>query len=402
MIVHVASLPQGATVDQLTNKVKALSLALQKDSVSLPRRIKEIISQAFSEMGWDIVRQRVSNQSLFCQDGLKVALQSISDNLTNWSPPVAPTKEELADLSVACEKLWELDAHRLVPDVDYILNLQHGKKAYEVEDFASKPLFTFVDEKALLRPTYASFVALLDNYSAETGVSEVVTAAEKTENTKFLTLCMDTQVMQYVHQYLLARGKTKAADRAQFIAELEELWFGLYSRKARNDSSGFEHVFVGEIKEDTGEITGFHNWIQIYLEERRSIQNRTSTFDYRGFIKPKRRALNSTQPSAHEQLITIQFQWRGALKNVSSSLIGTSPEFELALYTLCFYCGVEENKIRLGPYGVSVTCHRWPATARPGQKQYVATVFPSEIPLNEDEVSVCNFDMFFAPLSYII
>ena len=53
----------------------------------------------------------------------------------------------------------------------------------------------------------------------------------------------------------------------EFLSEVHKLWFDLYSRHGRNDSSGFEHVFVGEIKND--EVTGLHNWIQIYLEERK-------------------------------------------------------------------------------------------------------------------------------------
>lgn len=57
-----------------------------------------------------------------------------------------------------------------------------------------------MDEKALLRPTYASFIALLDNYIAVTGQSEVVTEEEIQEGKQFLNVVMDTAVMQYVHK----------------------------------------------------------------------------------------------------------------------------------------------------------------------------------------------------------
>ena len=40
-----------------------------------------------------------------------------------------------------------------------------------------------------------------------------------------------------------------------------------FSRMVDNDSSGFEHVFLGESK--AGEVVGLHNWIRLYLEERK-------------------------------------------------------------------------------------------------------------------------------------
>ena len=43
------------------------------------------------------------------------------------------------------------------------------------------------------------------------------------------------------------------------------------------DSSGFEHVFVGETRGD-GEVIGFHNWIQFYLQEK------AGHVDYQGYI----------------------------------------------------------------------------------------------------------------------
>ena len=67
---------------------------------------------------------------------------------------------------------------------------------------------------------------------------------------------------------------------SSFRETLTELWFNLYSRSssgpAGGDSSGFEHVFVGEEKSTT--ISGFHNWIQFYLEEK------AGRLDYKGYV----------------------------------------------------------------------------------------------------------------------
>lgn len=42
------------------------------------------------------------------------------------------------------------------------------------------------------------------------------------------------------------------------------------------DSSGFEHVFVGEV--DAKEVVGFHNWIQFHLQEK------SGNLNYLGYI----------------------------------------------------------------------------------------------------------------------
>ena len=47
------------------------------------------------------------------------------------------------------------------------------------------------------------------------------------------------------------------------------------------DSSGFEHVFVGETRGDK-EVIGFHNWIQFYLQEK------IGNVDYKGFMASDR------------------------------------------------------------------------------------------------------------------
>ena len=53
--------------------------------------------------------------------------------------------------------------------------------------------------------------------------------------------------------------------------------FSLFFVVRNKDSSGFEHVFVGESRDK--EVIGFHNWIQFYLQERRG------NVDYQGYIR---------------------------------------------------------------------------------------------------------------------
>jgi hypothetical protein len=38
--------------------------------------------------------------------------------------------------------------------------------------------------------------------------------------------------------------------------------------------------------------------------------------------------------------LTVMFDWLGTSKKIGGNLIGTSPEFELALYTMAFLSGM--------------------------------------------------------------
>ena len=104
-----------------------MNLTLEQDSVALPQSVKEIISSGFKSMGWDAVDKKVSEKALFNFEGLKNALQLILKGVEKWAPNIIPTPEELASLSNACNKLWDLDVNRLVPGRDYVLNPQEGK-----------------------------------------------------------------------------------------------------------------------------------------------------------------------------------------------------------------------------------------------------------------------------------
>ena len=56
------------------------------------------------------------------------------------------------------------------------------------------------------------------------------------------------------------------------------------TRKRRTeDSSAFEHVFVGETRD--GDILGFHNWMRFYQLEKQGI------IDYKGYYVGSRKLL---------------------------------------------------------------------------------------------------------------
>ncbi|KAK9266948.1 hypothetical protein L1049_027207 [Liquidambar formosana] len=273
---------------------------------------------------------------------------------------IKPSEEELDDLSQACNKLWELDLNRLVPGKDYQIDCGDGKKVYQKEDMAQGSLFSWLSEDTFRRPTFSRFFSLLDNYNPHEGYKEVVTSEEKQEEAAFIEEISRTAPIKYLHKYLSSKGII-SENHQDFKRMMTDLWFDLYGRGGTSScSSAFEHVFVGEIKQrGEQEVSGFHNWLQFYLEEAKG------RVDYQGYIFPRRRGQT---PDSETQLLTIQFEWNGVLKSVSSTMIGVSPEFEMALYTLCFYVGREDNPVQLGPYPVNIKCYRF--------RDKIGSVFP--------------------------
>ena len=179
------------------------------------------------------------------------------------SANVEPTDEELNDLSVACNRLWELDLNRLTPGQDYKIDCGEGKKLYNREDMSGDSLFQYLDQGVFQRPTYARFYNLLDNYHADESSREQLTSAEQQEQAAFIEEISRTAPIKYLLKYLAAK-RILPGSMEQFKEALQTLWFKFYGRGGTRDaSSAFEHVFVGEIKR-TSEVSGFHNWIQVW------------------------------------------------------------------------------------------------------------------------------------------
>jgi len=167
-------------------------------------------------------------------------------------------------------------------------------------------------------------------------------------------------------------------DRESWEAYLANLWFTLYERGRPNDSSAFEHVFVGEINGLNGKVVGLHNWVQLYLEEKKGALN------YKGYVSPGKKRVKKTEvpPDTNERVICIGFTWGSEEheKTNSTSFVGVSPEFEIALYTLCFLCGEAENVICLGKYELVIKCIRTEVEG------LIEAVFPTLVGIKKENV----------------
>ncbi|XP_067084682.1 uridylate-specific endoribonuclease B [Osmerus mordax] len=271
------------------------------------------------------------------------------------------------ELSSMVQELWNSDTNRLKPGTDYRISLQGKAGTMDVQsqyeddnDGKGSPLFTFVDETIFKKDTYLAFISLLDNYESATGVPEVVTPEEEAENHRFLDIMVQTSSMKLAHQYLV-RKNISPEDLTDFKKQLYRIWFELYARRgsSKPDSSGFEHVFVGETRGGRT-VIGFHNWIQLYLQEK------LGHIDYKGYSF----VANSPQPDENKHILALQFCWKDGIKPKGSIFLGVSPEFEFALYTLCFLSSPNERvKVSFSVYDVEIVCHHF-------NQKHIGTTYP--------------------------
>ena len=353
-------------------------------------RVVNLVAAQFLSIGWEWGRNRAcgavppTTSSIIDMLGRSARALNELERVERQrvAGRVEPSPHDLESLEFGVDKLWDLDQRgRMEPGVDYELNLQSYKRSsYDGTDRALEPLFLYVRDAAIAaRPTVQAFIKLLDNYVADVGVAEVNTVRESREVNGFLDSVMATEVMQYTRRWLAAKGKAPGSESA-FREFLRDIWFTTYRRgrgRGRGDSSAFEHVFVGEARD--GQTIGCHNWIQLYDQERRGLLN------YKGYLKGRRRG---PTPDSYSRLIKIQFEWNASVRNdgpsikpVGTSWVGTSPEFELALYTMAYASGGEQHTLSVGPQRCKIKCY----TLRRGKSTFLSTAYTEEAPYSTKE-----------------
>lgn len=227
------------------------------------------------------------------------------------------------DLGNVCQDMWNSAGN----------NLKIGKEIIINSGTRSKPLITLTQQgKAKVRrDVFVKFKALLDNYEADENKPENFSATEQLEEDTFINIiAVNGGPIHIAFKYLQTKGKVSSGCLDQFKPVLKKLWFEKYAKRGRYPtSSGFEHTFVGELgysKYSKSKVTkGLHNWLQ-FLTER--------TAGRLTYLPPPVAKDVFTEPA----LIRVKFQWQRTDKPPGSSFfLGTSPDFEMALYTVCFF-----------------------------------------------------------------
>ncbi|XP_020804960.1 poly(U)-specific endoribonuclease homolog [Drosophila serrata] len=249
------------------------------------------------------------------------------------------TDDEIRQLT---EQLYAKETNSQIGNIQ--VNIQGRTRSIDSADEAPNPLL-HVDSKALESPTIAKMRVLFNNYEHDTLVNEHVTPNERKEENDFLDAVMATPVMRQAMLFLQQKGLV-SPDPKTHRDLVKELWFTQYSRgQGKIGSSGFEHVFVHEVKDGT--IIGFHNWVYIGDEEQ------GGRFDYKGYMKEQ-------DIGTKGKILKIRFSHQGLNKPVNTLFVGTSPELELALYTVCFQLRPDRTcPVSLGNSKFGIITYSW-------------------------------------------
>lgn len=271
-----------------------------------------------------------------------------------------PANIDSMSLQDAFTYLWDvLDKDNRLEwgEEGFTLDMQSKGQYKSTQDRCSRPLFETInkDHAFWSSPVTTAFISLLDNYERETGKAERVSSTEKKEMDEFIEALCATDCIRFVFNYLKIHGKDERAKQMRTMNDFKNLFFDLwlapYRRYKKNDSSGFEHVFVGE--EKRGAITGLHNWLQFYREEAKG------NINYLGWAGKQ-----DQDYSDDCNVVSVKFTWDDddedvEAKPISTILCGSTVEVELAMLTMAFLAGDQDGETDcvLGSENCKICCH---------------------------------------------
>ncbi|CAK1602136.1 unnamed protein product [Parnassius mnemosyne] len=229
------------------------------------------------------------------------------------------TDEDILRLS---EEMFNADINNAF---NYIqVNLQGKTSPMSKNDEAQSNLLN-VPENVWNGPTIRPFVALFDNYHKNVIRPEFVTPNEESEQTTFINTIMATGPIRSLMAFLVNKGLTQFNEYNEQVELFRKIWFTKYARHWTGlckCSCAFENIFMAELK--SNDVLGLHSWLFFAKREMDHKANYLGYIDKldlsgKGLILKQHSILSETKDAPE---ITM--------------FVGTSPELETALYTLCF------------------------------------------------------------------
>ncbi|XP_029174931.1 poly(U)-specific endoribonuclease homolog [Nylanderia fulva] len=266
------------------------------------------------------------------------------------------TDEDLEKLSEALYIKETNNANQYIT-----VNLQKRTTSSNLMDQAPQPLLT-ISSEALQIPTVQRVLSIFDNYQLDTHTNEYINPTQRQEESFLLDTFLSTNVMSTAMRFLADKGFIRR-DYYEYKDALRRLWFNLFSRgQGKIGSTGFEHVFMAETKriDSDTQVLGLHNWIYFNAEEIKQHTN------YLGYIK-------KTDLGNKGSIIKMHVKFNNHDKPVTTIFVGTSPELEMSLYTVCFYARPDGNcPLSLGGTKFNIITHKF----RYRGKDLIGTAYP--------------------------
>ncbi|XP_046832500.1 endoribonuclease CG2145-like [Vespa crabro] len=258
-----------------------------------------------------------ANNNASPETNSKSNTQNTPESSNNPNPLGFVTSNE--DIKKLSEELFSKDVNNAFKYIT--IKLQGQKKDDSVTDDASDPLLD-VKPEAYEIPTIKSVIDLHDNYELDVKVKENLTPEKREKESQLLDNFLKTDVLQSAMKFLASKGYIPD-DPYEFKDTLKRIWFSQFKRiDGDASSSGFETVYLAE--QFDSDIIGLHNWIYYAKQEAEK------KIDYLGYIKE----LTFGDKAA---IVKVRSKLNGFVQPVTTLFVGTSPELEMALYTVCFF-----------------------------------------------------------------
>ena len=244
---------------------------------------------------------------------------NVSNNQGN-STPTPNTVDNTLSYRISDVELAKIteDLFAKSPNISkYIkLNLQNRTTSPNVTDGAKYPLFEIAPE-LLDFPSIFVTRTLYDSYEHDYRKKLNRTLEIREHENLLIDTFLNTNVMATTMQWLADRGFIDPDDFERKDV-IRRVWFTMFS----GSSCGFERVFASENYGTA--VIGVQDWI--YFENQETLKR----IDYMGYVDK----LNLGSTSS---LLKLNFQMDGIVRPNATIFVGTMPELEMSLYTICFY-----------------------------------------------------------------